>query len=152
MGLGTLALLLLSSVANAYLGGTTDTVESDAQSLGAALNASNTTTNSAYTVRTMNVHGTLIREYISSAGSVFGVAWSGKKHPNFRALLGEYTSEFDSGLKDEASSKKMRRGVPGHFIQTDHLVAKYSGHPGHMTGQAYVPDLIPQGVTPDEIK
>ena len=51
--------------------------------------------------------GTVVREYVSPDGKVFGVAWRGAFLPDFQQILGSYYGEF---AKDAQAA---RRAQPG---------------------------------------
>src|ERR1700674_3845889 len=43
--------------------------------------------------------GTVIREYVTPAGRVFGVSWSGPVIPDLSQLLGPYNTEFQNTMR-----------------------------------------------------
>ena len=82
----TTALLALPSSASATLGGDTASVEADrVRAQGALLRI---VRSDAFTVNEVQASsGTTIREYTSSSGTVFAVAWEGPWLPNLRQSL-----------------------------------------------------------------
>jgi len=92
--------------------------------------------------------GTVIREYLSN-GQVFGIAWTGPTPPNLRQLLGEYFQTYASNVQT-AMVQSPNHG-PG-LIQTPGLVVYSGGHMNFFSGQAYLPQLLPQGVTANDIQ
>ena len=65
------------------------------------------TSTAAYTVREITLgSGTVIHEYTSAAGSVFGLAWQGPTMPDLASLLGSY---FRS--TPQASRRRTRRAA-----------------------------------------
>jgi hypothetical protein len=90
--------------------------------------------------------GTTVREYVSAGGTVFGVAWQGPFMPDLRQLLGSYFPQY----VDAASLKQGQRG-PMTVIQPG-LVVRSGGHMRAFSGQAYLPALLPQGVSVEEIR
>ncbi|MBF0539787.1 MAG: DUF2844 domain-containing protein, partial [Nitrospirae bacterium] len=89
-----------------------------------------------------------VREYISPAGIVFGIAWNGLSHPDLKQLLGCYSGEYEKTLQQTPRKHGIRRIQ----IKTDRTVVEKWGHMRNLKGRAYVPDLIPSGVNIDEIK
>ena len=87
-----------------------------------------------------------MREYASPNGIVFGVTWNGPWAPDLRQLLGAY---FDSYVV-AARGKKAARGPI--TIQLPGLIVERGGHARSFFGRAYVPQMIPQGVTADDIQ
>ena len=89
-----------------------------------------------------------MREYVSSSGIVFAVAWNGLRHADLTALLGSYADAYR-----EALQKTPRRpGVRRLSVKTDGVVVEKWGRVRDLRGRAYVPDLFPAGATIDEIK
>jgi len=91
--------------------------------------------------------GSIVREYVSPAGAVFGVAWEGQFPPDLQQLLGPYYEQAR-----QAEQKQQRHGRAPISIETPGLVVQQTGHPRSFHGQAYVPQLIPQGVTSSDIR
>jgi len=134
---------LVTVPAVAALGGDAATVEADVAHLQGRLKIARV---QRYAVHEIEApHGTVVREYVSPAGRVFGVAWSGPALPDLRQVLGTH---FDTYV--EAMAKRKTRGpvqiaVPG-------LVVQSSGHMRSFMGSAYVPDLVPDGVAAEEVR
>ncbi len=89
-----------------------------------------------------------VREYISSSGTVFAVAWNGLTVPDLNTLLGTYAGEYRTALQ-KSPRKPGRRS---RQIKTGRVVVEQWGHMRNLQGRAYAPALIPQGVSIDEIK
>ena len=89
--------------------------------------------------------GTVVREFVSPAGKVFAVAWSGPSMPDLRQVLGPY---FDTYVA--AVAQRKARG-PVHVVLPG-LVVQSSGHMRAFSGKAYLPDAVPAGVASEEIK
>ena len=51
--------------------------------------------------------GTLIREYVSPAGKVFGVSWKGPSLPDLSQLLGSNFAEFKNGLHPKPGRRRV---------------------------------------------
>jgi Protein of unknown function (DUF2844) len=138
-----LGALLLPLSAGAVLGGDASTIAVDQQKMPGTLRVSGT---QHYTVHEIQgAAATAVREFVSPAGQVFGVAWRGPFMPDLRQLLG---SNFDTYI-----AAMGRRHVKGPVsIELPGLVVHSSGRMRNFFGQAYVPALVPQGVTVEEIR
>jgi hypothetical protein len=91
--------------------------------------------------------GTVVREFVSPAGAVFGVAWEGQFQPDFQQLLGPYYQQAQ-----QAAAQKQRHGRAPIAIETPGLVMYQTGHMRSFHGQAYIPQLVPQGVQASDIR
>lgn len=144
--LGLLAVFFASaSPVQAALGETTKSISSDVKALSAS--RGNVTSFSGYTVQEINSASVTVREYISSSGVVFGVAWSGFIRPDLSQLLGSYAAEYQKRLSETPRA----RGLRSLRIETDNIVVEEWGHMRSLRGRAYVPALIPPGVSVNEI-
>jgi len=92
--------------------------------------------------------GIVVREFISPAGVVFGVAWEGQFPPDLQQLLGPYYQQAQQAAA-AAQQQHQRRGPVA--IETPGLVLYETGHMRSFHGEAYVPQLVPQGVQASEI-
>ena len=90
--------------------------------------------------------GTLIREYVTPAGKVFGVSWSGPTIPDLTQLLGTYNAEFQNALH----SKRGPRNVA--MLRNPDLVVESTGHTRNFNGRAYLNSMLPSGVTQDIVQ
>jgi len=135
-----------SAQALAALGGSVDSVESDRKVLLAIRSA--TTVSPAYTIHEMVSDANTVREYVSSDGIVFGVAWNGLAYPDLTQLLGPYADEYQKAM-GQASRKPGRRHAQ---VKTNRVIVEKWGHMRNLQGRAYAPGLVPQGVSVDEIK
>jgi len=88
------------------------------------------------------VSGTIVREYISPANTVFGVGWEGPTMPDLRQLLGSSSSQLAAIVADGGRALNMATGD---------FVLHSGGHMRSFRGNAYIPSLVPAGVTPDAI-
>lgn len=162
----SLSLLLVAQPARAALGGspmtppsgaaaTTRTYapSSTASSLAVmrdASSASASTATPSYMIRETTLgNGTVVREYISTAGSVFGIAWSGPQMPDIASLLGSYFPQYVAGL----NARRAALGSRGPGIVDDSgLVVRSGGHMGAFSGQAWLPPALPAGVSGTDIQ
>jgi hypothetical protein len=113
--------------------------------------ATSTTGAASYTVTTTALgNGNVIREYVSASGDVFGLAWSGPQMPDLNILLGSYFPQYVAGV---TNARKLRGGGHGPGIVQDSGLVVYSGgHMGAFSGQAYLPQALPSGVSAADIK
>jgi hypothetical protein len=130
----------------AALGESADSVAADQEALGAG--AVSTTVRDGYTVQEMRTDAIVLREYITSTGVVFAVAWNGLIHPDLKRLLGSYFKEYESSLRGtpREAGRRQRR------IASRSVVVEMWGHMRALQGRAYVPTLIPPDVSVDEIE
>jgi Protein of unknown function (DUF2844) len=98
------------------------------------------------TVHELKTAGTTVREFVSPAGMVFGVAWQGAALPDLRQLLGVY---FDPYLAAAASRHTRRAPV---LIELPGLVVHSSGHMRAFEGKAYLPQSLPPGVSAEDVQ
>lgn len=100
-----------------------------------------------YTLHVISLDdGTSIREYVTPAGKVFGVSWSGPTIPDLTQLLGSYNAEFQKA----ARAKTGRRRAAA--VHDSDLVVESSGHMRAFYGRAYLKSMLPSGVTQDIVK
>jgi len=120
-----------------------------AQSTASATSASASAA-APYTVRqTTLATGTVVREYLTSDGTVFGVAWNGPRMPDLSALLGSYFPQYVSTVTANRRSGRVRgQGV----VQQQGLVVHSGGHMRAFSGEAWLPQALPAGVTASVIQ
>jgi hypothetical protein len=132
---------------SASLGGDATSVESDRAKLQASLQ---TTNKDRFTVHEMkSPNNVTVREFVSPAGKVFGVAWQGPTRPDLHQLLGAYFDQFVQAAQTQKSKTKSRGPLS---INAPGLVVHSSGHQGYFVGQAYVPQMLPANVHAEEIQ
>jgi hypothetical protein len=90
--------------------------------------------------------GTIVREYVSPEGRVFGVAWQGPRLPDLRRLMGNY---FDRWVHAVSKPRAARGPL---FIEQPDLVVQSSGHLRAFRGRAYVPTMLPASVRAEAIR
>jgi hypothetical protein len=90
--------------------------------------------------------GTLIREYVTPAGKVFGVSWSGPTIPDLTQLLGSYNAEFQNAVHAKAGRRRTAA------VHDSDLVVESSGHMRAFYGRAYLNSMLPSGVSQDTVK
>jgi hypothetical protein len=130
----------------ATLGESAGSIASDRKALSAQRHV--TTARNGYTVQEIDANAVVVREYVSSSGIVFGIAWNGLIHPDLTQLLGSYAGEYQKTLKQTLRVPGRRRLQ----VKTSRVVVEKWGHMRDLRGRAYDPALIPSGVNVDEIK
>ncbi len=141
-----LTLFILAQQAEAALGEPAASIAVDRKALSAVQRAA--TTRKGYTVQEFVTGGNTVREYITPSGLVFAVAWNGVSHPDLTPLLGSYLTEYKQALRQSPRQRGQRR----FQVQGNRVVVEKWGHMRNLQGRAYVPALIPTGVTINEIK
>ncbi len=141
-----LFVLLAAGPARAALGESAGSVDSDVRSFSGVRGAE--TVGNGYTVQEFKYGETTVREYVSPSGTVFGIAWNGFTHPDLSLLLGPYRGEYEEALGQGAGTGDRSRSA----IKTEGLVVEKWGYMRNLQGRAYAPQLVPSGVTVDEIK
>jgi hypothetical protein len=132
--------------AQATLGESVNSVESDRKAFSAVQHTALTLT--GYTVQELKSDANVVREYISPSGVVFAIAWNGLSHPDLTTLLGTYVGEYQQALQQTTGQKGKR-----HLqVKTNRVVVEKWGHMRNMQGRAYIPALIPSGVSINELK
>ena len=132
-----------SAPAFATLGENVSTVQTDQARMRASIR---TTKTSAYTLHELqSPSGTVVREFVSPAGTVFAVSWQGPSLPDLRQALGKY---FDTYV--QAMQKHLAHGP--RIVQEQGLVVQVTGHQRSISGRAYLSDLLPQGVGPEDVR
>lgn len=128
----------------AALGGDAISVETDRVQMKAQ---SRTLAARSYAVHELTTEaGTLVREYVSQDGKVFAVAWRGPQMPDLEQLFGVHFSTF------QQAAGASRRGRGPLQINEPGLVVQSGGHMRSFGGRAYLPQMMPAGVSIDEIK
>jgi len=102
-----------------------------------------------YTVQEITTSDLVVKEYVSG-NTVFAVAWRGRRPPNLTSLLGAYFREYQEASAAAASTGPGRRR--GTRIQAPHVMVEMGGHAGDVRGRAYLPSLLPPGVTTELIQ
>ena len=161
--LGALIIFLAPTSAIATLGEPVQSIAADQQALGGQLRMLNqpqpstgeqalhqqpsAPSNPAYTVEQISTPaGVAVNEYVAPNGTVFAVSWRGPRPPDLSQLLGSYFAEYQTAAAAQPAQRQRL------LLQTEHLVIETSGHMRDLRGRAYVPALLPPGVSADEIQ
>lgn len=149
LGGAAAALVILAAAFPAWasLGGDTTSIQAD------QLQMQGTRTTKAaesYTVHEIQAAtGTVVKEYVSQEGKVFGVAWRGTRLPDLRQLFGGYFEQYQAALQSQGGGRVARRPV---MIDQAGLVVRIGGHIRGFVGRAYVPEMLPSGVRAEDIQ
>lgn len=129
---------------SAALGDDVATVESDRAHMRSAVHV---TRGARYDTHELaSPTGTVVREYVSPDGRVFGVAWEGPWPPDLRQVLGRYFDRFT------AHAAKRSRGRGPLVVDEPDFVVVWSGHPRAFHGRAYLRSLLPAGVDAADVR
>ena len=140
-------LVFIASPAFAGLGEDASSVQADQAHLQGALR---TTQARAYTLQEIHAPtGTVVREYVSSSGKVFAVAWQGPWPPDMRQILANYFTQFQQAAQVRAN---LHAGRSPLTISQPGLIIQSSGHMRSFAGRAYIPEMLPQGVSAEAIR
>mgnify|MGYP006267443555 CR=1 FL=1 len=147
IGLGFLmAACMAAGQAQAVLGESAASVDSDRKALSAVKRS--TEIRNTYTIQEFSSDSVIVREYVSSSGIVFGIAWNGLTHPDLTQLLGSYVSEYRDALQKIPRKSGTRRLK----VKTERIVVEKWGHMRNLRGRAYAPALVPSEVSVHEIR
>jgi hypothetical protein len=141
-----LAALLLSVPAAAHLGGDADSVDNDRQVFQAQLHSVPMQQYNLHEIRAQS--GTRLHEYETRAGTIFAVTWQGPLPPDLRQLFGDYYSRYQA-----AAAAIHRPGMHRQLnIAGPELVVQSTARPRAFMGLAYIPSLVPPGVSIADLK
>ncbi len=90
--------------------------------------------------------GTLIKEYVSLDGKVFGVSWKGPTLPNLSQLLGSSFAEFQNSVHPRAGRRKAA------VVHNSDLVVESTGRTRAFQGRAYLNSMLPDGVSQEVVQ
>lgn len=100
-----------------------------------------------YSIHELRVAGTVVKEFVSPGGHVFGVSWQGPTAPDLRQLLGEYFDQYTQAVQ---TTRRVARRVV--HIEAGDLIFESGGHMRFIVGRAYLRSKLPDGVGPDDIR
>lgn len=140
-------LIAAASPATASLGGDAASVQADQVHMQGSRR---TMIAKSYTVHEIQAAtGTVVREFVSPEGKVFGVAWQGPWPPDMRQVLGSYFDQFVQAARSGGGARMGRRPL---VINQPGLVVQTGGHMRAFAGRAYVPEMLPSGVGAENIQ
>ena len=129
----------------ASLGGSNDSVLTDRARLAAVMKSDKIAGRPVQTLTLAN--GAVRKELVTAQGSVFAVTWRGRSKPDLRQLLGPYFARFEA----ESASQSGRRTRRALVVESGDLVVHSSGANGAFWGYAYLPPIIPDNFSRNEI-
>ena len=135
---------LFSPDARAALGDDASAVAAQQARLGAKVKVMR---RPAYAVHELALPtGATVRELVSDAGKVFAVSWSGGWRPNLRDLLGSHYDRFIAGTRGRRATRGIVR------IELPGMTVVMGGHLRTFFGKAVLTELLPAGVTLEELR
>lgn len=140
----SLLMVVTAAPALAALGGDVTSVEADRVRMKGALH---TTYTANYTVHEIQVAKLVLHEYVSLSGQVFAVSWRGDGIPDLQQVLGSYYAPF----RQAAAAGGPHYNHHQLSVNSNDLVVVSSGHIHGYFGRAWVPGLLPQAFSLDEI-
>jgi hypothetical protein len=137
-------LALIAPPAWAVLGESLDSLAGDEQRLHGEARV---TANEGFSILEIaGADGTVVRQFASPSGRIFGVAWHGPFVPSLAPLLGTYFPEFQ-----EAARRPVRRRGP-LAARTSHLAVETGGHMRAFHGRVYLPGEMPAAVSAEAVR
>jgi uncharacterized protein DUF2844 len=140
------ALLVIDSPALAGLGEDVSSVQADQAKMLGSLRTSQTQAFEVHEIK--GATGVVVREYVSG-GKVFAVAWQGSWPPDMRQILAGYFDQYQRAAQAEVNSHPGRRPLA---IEEPGLVVQSGGHMRSFAGRAYVPQMLPAGISAEDIQ
>lgn len=92
--------------------------------------------------------GVRVREFLNRDGIVFAVAWSGPVVPSLKRLLGPSFAEYSHALA-ELQQPGLQRTLR---IASEGLIVELGGHLRAYSGHAFLPALVPPGVSTADLR
>jgi len=133
--------------AHAALGDTISSVHADRSAMRGQLVATPLVN---YDVQEITSGELVVREYVTRAGQVFAVSWQGPTLPDLSQLLGRYFARFQSAA---LAQHQVNPGIHRVFtLKQSDLVILSTGRLRAFHGIAYLPTLVPSGVSVDQLQ
>jgi hypothetical protein len=137
---------LCAGPARAALGGDAAGVLTDAAELRGVVNSE---IRQQFDIQEIDADsGMRVREFLNHSGVVFAVSWSGPVLPNMQQLLGAHYAEYSIALA-ALSHPGLRRSLR---VASSEVVVEAGGHLRAYAGRAYLPALIPAGVSVADLR
>lgn len=142
----TLACVLIQGLPHpawAALGGSADSVESDRVSMKGLTRPAPAGALQKEVLQLPS--GTVVTEYLGTSGAVYAVTWRGPVLPNLQQVLGTYFPSYKSASLAPVVRHRLVK------VSTPNVVIESSGKMRAFVGRAWIPALLPSGVTPADI-
>jgi hypothetical protein len=141
------AVALGSHPAWAALGGGVDSVSADTNAMRGELRSTGFVN---YDLHQISSGELVVNEYVTRAGQVFAITWHGPVPANLQQLLGSYFPRFQSAA---TAAHTAQPGVHRAFALTQSdLVVRSAGRLRAFGGIAYLPALVPSGVSVEQLQ
>lgn len=132
--------------ARACLGGDLTSVLDDAAELHAT--AQDTLLQQFQVEEIVSDNGMRVREFLDRKGIVFAVTWAGPAAPDLQRLLGTQFASYTTAL-----TARTRLGLQRSVrVATPDLVVESVGHLRNFTGRAWLPAMMPTGVSTADLR
>lgn len=100
-----------------------------------------------YTMRvSRDANGVTVREYVLPTNVVFAVTWDGPVRPDMTSLIGSYFPRAVS------TSAMHGRGTGPLIDRSADFQIESAGAPGHASGKAFLPRLVPTNVRVEDLQ
>lgn len=130
----------------ASLGSDGASVLADASDLRGAISAE---MRQQYSIQEISAEsGMHVREFLNQDGVVFAVSWSGPALPDLQQILGVHFGEYSAALAaltHPGTHRSLR-------VASSELIVESGGHLRAYAGRAYLPALVPAGVSAAELR
>jgi len=140
---------MLPARAFAELGGDLKSVQRDRARMKAAVTVRQTERYAIHEM-TSGSGSPTVREFATPGGRVFAVAWQGPFHPDYKQLLGPYFDQLQRATEQAAQQRRARRAPV--MIEAPGFVFQSFGHARSLAGRAYISQMLPAGVSVEEIR
>jgi hypothetical protein len=127
--------------ARATLGGDIASVATNEQNLGAVRQVQQLGVAERHDLTLPS--GVVVHEYVSAGGVVYAITWRGPRMPNLRELLGPYFAELATRAPQAGHNRLSYTGKD--------LEIRSAGHRHSFGGRAWIPSLVPPGVSLDTL-
>lgn len=139
-----IAVFLAASPAWAVLGEYQNSVAADRKVMRGVVQS---VPHTGYTLHEIKgADGSVVKEFVSPDGVVFGLSWQAPTMPNLTQLLGSFFPDFQL-----ASNRKRKHRGP-LVVRTNRVVIESGGHLRAFYGRAYVPTLLPKGLSAEVVR
>jgi hypothetical protein len=141
------AITLNSTTAQAVLGEREESVTADLKAISGTRHQASD--QAAYTIHEIANKHLSIREYADKNGVIFAMTWKGSSNPDLMQFMGNFFADF----KQASEQAPLVRGrAPYRMLRGSQVSVVQFGHMGNLHGKMWVSDLLPQGVTGDDIQ